>query len=309
MGIRFDVGWLDEEPPLEVWTQFIRGTFSREHYTLFLTFTPEEGVTQVVDHFTNKLEPGQALIRATWADAEHMTPQRQEEYLKQLPPHERDMRSKGIPLMGSGLVFPVKEDAISCDPIPIPDHWPRIAGIDFGTDHPFACVWVAWDRDSDTVYIYDVFKKSRALMAEQVSTVLKRGNWIPIAWPHDGLQEDTKSGKSLHTLYRDEGLRNLLRNHFSNPPGPGQKEGQGGQGVETGLMEMLQRMETGRFKVFSHLSDWFEEFRQYHRKDGKVVKLKDDIISATRYAVMSLRFAKTNIIRTPTQTYEGVTNW
>ena len=47
-------------------------------------------------------------------------------------------------------------------------------------------------------------------------------------------------------------------------------------------MDMLTRMQTGRFKVFRHLSDRFEEFRLYHRKDGKVVKEDDDLISATR---------------------------
>ena len=38
-------------------------------------------------------------------------------------------------------------------------------------------------------------------------------------------------------------------------------------------MHMLDRMETGKFKVFNPLNDWFEEFRLYHRKDGKVVKV------------------------------------
>ena len=55
---------------------------------------------------------------------------------------------------------------------------------------------------------------------------------------------------------------------------------------------MLERMQTGRLRVFKHLSDWFEEFRLYHREDGKVVKLRDDLMSATRYALMCLRFAK-----------------
>jgi hypothetical protein len=53
------------------------------------------------------------------------------------------------------------------------------------------------------------------------------------------------------------------------------------------------RMESGRFKVFKHLNDWFDEFRLYHRKDGKVHKEGDDLMSATRYAVMMLRHART----------------
>jgi hypothetical protein len=56
---------------------------------------------------------------------------------------------------------------------------------------------------------------------------------------------------------------------------------------------MLIRMESGRFKVFDHLNDWWEEFRLYHRRDGKVFKENDDIMAASRYAVMMLRFAET----------------
>ena len=59
------------------------------------------------------------------------------------------------------------------------------------------------------------------------------------------------------------------------------------------MMDMLTRMQTGRFKVFKHHHDWWEEFRLYHRKDGKVVKEGDDLMAATRYAIMSLRFAST----------------
>lgn len=62
-------------------------------------------------------------------------------------------------------------------------------------------------------------------------------------------------------------------------------------GVEAGIAEMLDRMQTNRFKVFGHLNDWFEEFRLYHRKEGLIVKLGDDLLSASRYGVMMRRFA------------------
>ena len=56
-------------------------------------------------------------------------------------------------------------------------------------------------------------------------------------------------------------------------------------------MSMVQAMENGKFRVFSTLSDWFEEFRMYHRKAGKIVPFRDDLMSATRYAFQSQRFA------------------
>ena len=69
----------------------------------------------------------------------------------------------------------------------------------------------------------------------------------------------------------------------------------GSVSVEAGLADMLIRMESGRFKVFKHLTDWFDEYRLYHRKDGSVHKEGDDLMSATRYAIMMLRYAKTDI--------------
>jgi hypothetical protein len=52
-------------------------------------------------------------------------------------------------------------------------------------------------------------------------------------------------------------------------------------------------MQVGKFKVFKHLNDWWEEFRLYHRRDGRVVKEGDDLMAATRYAIMMLRYAST----------------
>ena len=57
-------------------------------------------------------------------------------------------------------------------------------------------------------------------------------------------------------------------------------------------MDMLTRMETGRLKVFKHHVEWFDEFRLYHRRDGRVFKENDDLMSATRYGLMMLRHAR-----------------
>ena len=56
-------------------------------------------------------------------------------------------------------------------------------------------------------------------------------------------------------------------------------------------------MQTDKFKVYNTLNDWFEEFRLYHRKDGRVVKEGDDLMAATRYALMMLRHARTAAAR------------
>jgi hypothetical protein len=66
----------------------------------------------------------------------------------------------------------------------------------------------------------------------------------------------------------------------------------GTNGVEAGLLDMLERMQTNRFKCFSTCGCWLEEFRLYHREEGRVVKEYDDTIDASRYAMMMLRMAE-----------------
>jgi len=203
------------------------------------------------------------------------------------------MRSKGIPLMGSGLVWPIKEEDISYEPkdIKIADHWPRGAAMDLGkSDHPTACVWMAWDRDLDIIYLYDAWK-GQDIISNNATEIRKRTEpGIPIFWPHDANQADPKSAMTYAALYKAEGL-NMWYESFTNPPGPGQKKGDIGQ--EAGIDAIYQRMIEGRFKVARHLGEWWEEFRMYHRKDGKIVPFKDDLMSATRYCSQSHRHFRT----------------
>lgn len=309
MGSRLTGGyWADEEPPPEVNSQLVRGIFATNGIGM-LTFTPEEGMTEVVSGFLNDMQQGQSLIKASWDDAPHMTPEKREIALAGIPLHERDMRSKGDPLMGSGRIFDVAEDSIMCDPFEIPSHFARINGIDFGYDHPCATSFIAVDRDKDAVYVYDGYRETRALFPIHIKASKAHGDWIPVSWPHDGFVHDKNSGKPYADIYREDGL-NMWRDCFSNPPQPGKEEGSGGNGLEVGLMQMLEMMQTGRFKVFKTVRYWWEEMRMYHRKEGKVVAKFDDFISATRYAVMMRRHATVKTVHQP-RVYipRGVTNW
>ncbi len=308
MGHKYDFAWTDEEPPQDIWAQILRSMFSTNGVAA-ITFTPEEGVTEVVYSFMSDLKPGQALIRATWDDAPHMTEEFRAQKLAAVPVHEREMRSRGIPLMGSGLVFPVPDEILMVEPFAIPPHWARLNAVDFGWDHPFACASIAVDRDSDTVYVYDGYKESRALIPVHCDAIKKNGDWIPVSWPHDGLKHDPKSGRPMAELYRDHGV-NMLRDQFTNPPSPGEEEGRGGNSVEYGVIHMLEMMETGRFKVFSNVTAFWEEKNMYHRKDGKIVKLNEDFITACRYATLMRRFATTMTVTAPKQKIRaGMTNW
>ena len=287
MGEQVDVIWLDEEPPASIYSQALTRTADKGG-SVYMTFTPEQGMTQIIAQFINDIKKGQEMIQAGWDDAPHMTKLVRDQILQALPPHERKMREKGIPQLGSGLVFPIVEEDILCDPIDIPNHWPRLCGIDFGWDHPTACVWIAWDRDVDTVYVYDSYSMRQETIPIHASAINARGKWISVIWPQDGRQADKGSGKNLTEQYKKEGV-NMCHDWFTNPPQQGMKDGTGGNSVEAGIMEMLTRMQTKRLKIFKNQSKMLEELRMYHRKDGKIVPINDDLISAMRYCIMSLR--------------------
>lgn len=217
-------------------------------------------------------------------DAEHYDEEQRRAILQSYPAHERDARARGIPVLGSGRIFPVSDEDIAIPPIEIPEHWPVIGALDFGWDHPTAAVKLAWDRDADCLYVTHAYKARQATPVIHGAALKAWGRNLPWAWPHDGLQHDKGSGRMLAEVYREQGLA-MLKAHAQFPDGS--------NGVEAGLMILLERMQTGRLKVFAHLQEWFSEFRLYHRKDGRVVKEYDDLMAATRYGLMSLRFAAT----------------
>lgn len=218
----------------------------------------------------------------TIEDAEHISPEKRAEIIASYPPHEVEARTKGIPVLGSGRIFPVTEDSISVEAFAIPKHWALIGGLDFGWDHPTAATALAWDRDADVIYTIAAYRRKGATPLEHAATLKQWNDGMPWAWPHDGLHQMKDGGKSFRDQYSEAGL-NMLGVHATHPDG--------GYGVEAGIMEMLTRMQTGRFKVFSHLTDWWQEFRLYHRQDGKIFKERDDLMDATRTAVMMLRYA------------------
>lgn len=275
--------WADEEPPEDIYSELLTRT-NATNGMLMATFTPMYGMSNVVRKYLMEATPSRSHITMTLDDAEHYTPEQRAQIIASYPEHERDARTKGIPQFGSGRVFPVQESQIVVDAVVLKPEWPRIAGIDFGWDHPTAGAWLAWDRDNDCVYVYADYSLREGTPLVHASAFRRHGATIPVAWPHDGLQHDKGSGLQLAEQYRAEGVAMLKeRATFDD----------GTNGVEAGIMDMIDRMQTGRWKVAKSCENWLREFRIYHRKDGLIVKLDDDCISASRYALMMLRYATT----------------
>jgi phage terminase large subunit-like protein len=282
-GEQLDLVWFDEEPGLDIYTEGLTRT-NVGNGPVWLTFTPLLGMSSVVKRFLLERSIDRHIVSMTIDDVEHYSEDEKQKIIASYPAHELEARTKGIPVLGSGRIFPVAEADIVIEQREFPSHWPHIGGMDFGWDHPFAAVELVWDREGDVVYVSRTHRLREATPVLHAGAIRHWGNLL-WAWPRDGRRETLEgAGIALAAQYKAQGL-DMLHEHAQFEDGS--------VSVEAGIMDMLARMQTGRFKVFRHLNDWWEEFRLFHRKDGRVVKEGDDLMAATRYAVMMLRYART----------------
>jgi len=288
-GEPVDLIWCDEEPPMDVYSECLtRITATRG--MIFVTFTPLKGMSDVVRRYLSEKSDDRDVVTMTIYDAKHIAPEDRDAIIAGYPAHERDARAMGVPILGSGRIFPIEDSLITENPLDyIPLEWTKLWSIDFGIAHPFAAVLSLWDRDTDIFHIHHAFKIPNALPLQHAAAMKPIGAAVPVAWPHDGGNREKSSGDELIDSYRKQELICL--------PGPAQFE-TGGNSVEAGLLEMNQRMTTGRFKVSRVLmqGDWGDEFRFYHRKDGLIVKDRDDLMDATRIGVMARRHGRAVIL-------------
>lgn len=293
-GDSVEVVWFDEEPSEEIYSEGLTRTNATGGIVL-TTFTPLLGMSKVVRRFLSEESPDRVTVRMGIVDAGHYTPEQRERIIAAYPEHERKARAEGIPMLGEGAVFPIARSKVEYESFAIPKAWARVCGLDFGWDHPTAAAWLSWDRDADVVYVYDCYAVSRETPVVHAAAIKARGPWIPVSWPHDGLQHDKGSGEQLAKQYRTQGVAMLNeRATFAD----------GSNGLEAGVMEMLERMQTGRLKFASHLNPLWDEFATYHRDNGRIVKEHDDILSAVRYALMMLRYATTEQTEPVNMDYE-----
>jgi phage terminase large subunit-like protein len=282
-GVEKHVILLDEEPPLDIYGECLIRTMATGGFVggiIILTFTPLQGMSEVVlafmpggkvpdrhDKTSNKF-----IVSATWDDAPHLSDAEKEELRKSIPPYQLDARSKGIPQLGSGAIFPIPESDIVVPDFPIPAYWPRSYGFDHGWNAT-AATWAAWNIEPEKpiFYLTDEYKRGMTEPEVHASNVKLRGEWIP------GVSDPAAGTSSA------DGVQ-LVKTYMKLIPGltvaPKGKAGN----VESGLFNMLLAMSEGRFKVFESCQGWLGEFRLYRRdKNGKVVKENDHEMDSSRY--------------------------
>lgn len=278
-GTEKDLIWLDEEPPMDIYTECLfRGR--TVNGMILLTFTPLSGPTDVVRSFqrsarSNEEGASKVLVKCRWDDVPHLTEVEKAQMLAGCPPYLRDARMNGEAVAGAGRIYPVEESQFVIKPLAhIPDHWPRLFGIDCGW-HMTAAVWIAHDRDTDTVYVYSEHYRGEAEVPIHAASIKARGHWIPGVGDVAGGSQT--NGETFLDLYRKQGLIVRLPN----------------KAVDAGIATVLERLSTGRLKIYNTCEKLLDELRRYSYDDkGRVRKEDDHGADALRYGIMSLDQAR-----------------
>ncbi|WP_440682122.1 terminase large subunit domain-containing protein [Cysteiniphilum halobium] len=305
---KLDVIHLDEEPDRDIYVECLMrllSTQANEEGALLLTMTPLLGLTDLVMDFQEtevkteiknpqgiiqevkeqvKVDEGQVLnnrfyVQASWDDNPHLQDKEKAEIEKALKPHEIEARKHGIPSLGSGLVYPICETGITVAPFDIPKHWARVYGLDFGWTNPTAALFAAIDRDSDVVYLIGEYYVSERTPQQHAHNLIQMNaaNMVGVYDPA-GEQASQRDGGDLATLYRQSGLKYLIKANNAK---------------EEGVMAVLQRFQSSKLKIFNTLTHTLKELRMYNRDEqGKIKKGNDHLMDCLRYLIMSgLRIA------------------
>ena len=286
-GTEQEVIWLDEESDEHVRGECILRQMTTDGI-LMETFTPLKGLTPVVmtylpngyeEGMTEAVTDNRALVMAGWNDVPHLTEDQKANMLAETMPHLIDARSKGIPSIGSGAVYPLAESEFVVDDIPIPANWPRAFAMDVGWKRT-AALWGAKNPDTGITYLYAEYYRGQAEPPIHAMGIKARGEWIPGVIDPAAMGGGQDDGKQLAVQYKGLGLDLDLADNT----------------VESGLHEVWTGLSTGTIKVFKSLQHWRTEYRMYHRDEkGRLVKDNDHLMDCSRYLVMSgMKRAKIN---------------
>lgn len=288
MGSAVDVVWLDEEPPRDIYDECLMRIASTKGI-IFCTFTPLQGFSDVVKEFLpnqvfpedhivrNGTKASKWVIRIEWDDAPHLDEATKEQLKASLLPHMREARTKGIPCVGVGKVYPVPEDDFIIPPFNPPVYFERVYGMDVGWRNT-AAIFGAYDRRNDILYIYDEYcveEQKAPLIASSIRR--KGGDWMIGVVDPSANKRNPNDGVRLLQEYCEEGLQLYKADNT----------------LRAGITAVYSRLVSGRLKIMHNCQRLIGELRGYAYDELGNIKGKshgraqDHACDALRYLIMS----------------------
>jgi len=297
-GFKLNLAVFDEQPPDDFFSEIVTRTATTQGQVL-CSFTPLKGLNGLVSKFWNH-EDGYDHIRVSWDDVPEYDPwnepfllnatrqQLERDYL----PHERDARRNGVPVMGKGAVFQIR-------------NWPtyktgtydfrnsigilRIIALDLGlVNDKTVLSLVYWDPNNQEAWLDRQIVVKGTEEANPVNYVqhLMRPEVFgcPIVLPPDGgtVGRYTMSSLSIRQLFEQYEL-NIYPEPIRNPP---DEQGRTTNHKAFGINTMRQMLELGTLHVNENCVEFLRECQNYYVDDKGRFSDPDDCIDSARYALL-----------------------
>lgn len=297
-GFKLNLAVFDEQPPDDFFSEIVTRTATTQGQVL-CSFTPLKGLNGLVSKFWNH-EEGYEHIRVSWDDVPEYDPwgepfllnstrlQLERDYL----PHERDARRNGVPVMGKGAVFQIR-------------NWPtyktgdydfrnirgleRIIALDLGLVNDKTVITLMyWHPQEKTAWLHTQIVVKGIEEANPMNYInhLMRPEVFgtPIVLPADASTQGryTMSSQSIRELFEQYEL-NVHPDPIMNPP---DEQGRRNNHKSFGINTMRQMLEVGTLHVNENCVEFLREAQNYYADEKGRFSDPDDCIDSARYALM-----------------------
>ena len=298
-GFKLNLAVFDEQPPDDFFSEIVTRTATTQGMVL-CSFTPLKGLNGLVSKFWNH-EEGYDHIRVSWDDVPEYDPWGEPFLLKETRlqlerdylPHERDARRNGVPVMGKGAVFQIR-------------NWPtyktgeydfrnisgvhRIIALDLGLVNDRTVIslmyWMPHEQEGWLDRQIVVRGTEEANPMNYVNHLMRPEVFgTPIVLPADAGTQGryTMNSQSLREFLEDYEL-NLYPHPIMNPP---DEHGKQNNHKSFGVNVMRQMLEIGTFHVNENCVEFLREAQNYYVDEKGRFSDPDDCIDSARYGLIA----------------------
>lgn len=311
----------------ELYAQCLTRTATTKGY-ISVTATPELGVTPLWDLFSKDDSGHLYFQNATWDDAPHLEEADKQRLLAGIPDWQKEMRSKGVPVLGSGAVYPFSDKeidgALTIDQIKAnPFAYKLLWGCDFGyssnTDaDPSTLILTAYEMETDRIYIVDEWnskqdvKRNRlAHMPEHMASVIKASAFphAPLLVPHDAKKQIDGTNTTRLSELKKYGV-NVLPQVFEIPhqlTNGAIEKPKHSRSLHWTIHYLCKLFSEDKLKInVQKMKALMNEYRVYQWKEnGDPRDSKNHLLDAMRIAAISIKFKGELASRCITGGYKG----
>ena len=285
-GTSLDLVHADEPLKLTIYSEICTRLAVRDG-SLIITSTPILGLDDFLLNFCGgewklgEVDRFRYIVSATWDEIPHLLPEVKAQLLASYPAYQRECRSKGVPMLGQGAVFPFAAEQITVPDFEIPKTWAFVDGLDVGW-RCTARVGIAVNPDTRESFVYRIYAQGELRPIEHRRNWEGIPDWIPIKIDPAAHGRGQADGQMIFDQLEEMGL----------------KVENADNAREASILRITELFSAGKLKIFaSACRDLVSELLNLSRlENGKIRDASDKhLTDAFRYAVMGLDDAKTAV--------------